>query len=48
MNTAKLLKRAPTLIMIVCLAYACYKIHATLPDSGSGPQMSWRKAWMSW
>ena len=36
MNTAKLLKRAPTLIMIVCLAYACYRIHAILPDSGAG------------
>ena len=36
MNTASLLKRAPTLIMVVCLAYACYKIHAILPDSGAG------------
>ena len=22
--------------MVVCLAYACYKIHAILPDSGAG------------
>jgi hypothetical protein len=36
MNTAKLLNRAPTLIMIACLAYACYKIHAILPDSAAG------------
>ena len=36
MNTAKILKRAPTLILIVCLAYACYRIHAILPDSGGG------------
>jgi hypothetical protein len=36
MNTAKLLKRTPTLIMIACLAYACYKIQAILPDSGAG------------
>jgi CubicO group peptidase (beta-lactamase class C family) len=36
MNTTKLLNRAPTLIVIVTLAYACYSIHAALPDSGSG------------
>ena len=36
MNTAKILKRVPTLILIVCLAYACYRIHAILPDSGGG------------
>jgi hypothetical protein len=36
MNTASLLKRAPILIMLVCLAYACYKIHAILPDSAAG------------
>ena len=37
MNTASLLKRAPILIMVVCLSYACYTIHAILPDAGSGP-----------
>jgi hypothetical protein len=36
MNTAKLLKRAPTLIMIACLAYACYKVQAILPGSAAG------------
>lgn len=36
MNTARLLKSAPILIMVVCLSYACYKIHAILPDSGAG------------
>jgi hypothetical protein len=33
MKTALLLKRAPTLITMVCLTYACYSIHA----STSGP-----------
>jgi hypothetical protein len=37
MNTASLLRRAPILITVVCLSYACYKIHAILPDAGSGP-----------
>ena len=37
MSTASLLKRAPILIMVVCLSYACYTIHAILPDAGSGP-----------
>jgi hypothetical protein len=37
MNTASLVKRAPILIMVICLAYACYTIHAILPDAGSGP-----------
>ena len=37
MNTASLLKRAPILIMVVCLSYACYTIHAILPDAGRGP-----------
>jgi hypothetical protein len=36
MNTAKILKRAPIAIMVVCLAYACFTIHAAVPDSGSG------------
>ena len=36
MNTASLLKRGPILIMVVCLAYACYKIHAIVPDSSAG------------
>jgi hypothetical protein len=36
MNTASLLKRAPILIMVICLSYACFKIHAILPDSGAG------------
>jgi hypothetical protein len=36
MNTGSLLKRAPILIMVLCLSYACYKIHAILPDSGAG------------
>jgi hypothetical protein len=37
MNTASLLKRAPILIMIACLSYSCYTIHAILPDSSAGP-----------
>ncbi len=36
MNTAKLLRHLPTLMMVVGLAYASYKIHATVPDSGAG------------
>jgi hypothetical protein len=36
MNTAKILKHVPTMIMIVGLAFACYKIHATVPDAGAG------------
>jgi hypothetical protein len=36
MNTAKLVKHVPTMLMVVCLAYACYKIHASVPDAGAG------------
>ena len=36
MNAAKILKHVPTTIMVVGLAYACYKIHATVPDPGAG------------
>jgi hypothetical protein len=36
MNTASLLKRAPILIMVVCLSYAVYKVHAIVPDSSPG------------
>ena len=36
MNTAKLLNRAPTLIMVAFLAYACYRIQTILPDSAAG------------
>ncbi len=36
MNTAKIFKYIPTTIMIVGLAFACYKIHATVPDAGAG------------
>jgi hypothetical protein len=36
MNTAKLLNRAPTLIMVACLAYACYKIQTILPGAAAG------------
>ena len=36
MNTAKILKYIPTTIMIVGLAFACYKIHATVPGAGAG------------
>jgi hypothetical protein len=36
MNTAKLLRHLPTLMMVVGLAYASYKIHATVPDPGAG------------
>jgi hypothetical protein len=36
MNSASLMKRAPTLIMVVSLTYACYKIHAILPGAGAG------------
>ena len=36
MNTAKLLKRAPTLIMVAVLAFACYKVSAILPGSAAG------------
>jgi hypothetical protein len=36
MNTAKLLKVMPTFIMVVCLAYACYRIQSILPDVGPG------------
>ena len=35
MNTASLLKRAPIVIMVVCLSYACYTIHAILPGSSA-------------
>jgi len=47
MKTAVLLKRTPTLIVIAFLAYACYSIHASLPDSSAarsnianGPDMT--------
>jgi len=33
MNPAALLKRAPTILIVAFLAYACYSIHASLPDS---------------
>jgi len=36
MKTAALLKRTPTLIVVAFLAYACYSIHASLPDSSAG------------
>jgi hypothetical protein len=36
MNTAKLLNRAPTLIMVAFLAYACYKIQTILPGATAG------------
>jgi hypothetical protein len=36
MNTAKLVRHLPTILMVVGLAYASYKIHATVPDSGAG------------
>jgi hypothetical protein len=36
MNTAKLLKHVPTSIMVVFLAYACYKIHASAPNADAG------------
>ena len=36
MNTAKTFKHIPTMIMVVGLAYACYKIHASVPDAGAG------------
>ncbi len=36
MNTAKLLNRAPTLIMVAFLAFACYRIQTILPDSAAG------------
>ncbi len=36
MNTAKLLKRAPTLMMVVCLAYACYRINTIVPERAPG------------
>jgi hypothetical protein len=41
MNTASLLKSAPILIMVACLSYACYTIHAKLPDSSaSGKELA--------
>jgi hypothetical protein len=36
MKTASLLKRAPTLVMVAFLAYACYSIHASLLDPLAG------------
>jgi len=36
MKTAALLKRTPTFIVVAFLAYACYSIHASLPDSSAG------------
>jgi hypothetical protein len=36
MKTATLLKRAPTLIMVAFLIYACYSIHASLADPAAG------------
>ena len=36
MKTANLLKRAPTLIMVAFLIYACYSIHASLADPAAG------------
>jgi hypothetical protein len=36
MNTASLLKLAPSLFMVVCLAYSCYTIHGIVPDSSAG------------
>src|SRR5262245_33055656 len=32
MNTASLLKRAPILVMVVCLSYAVYNIQAIVPE----------------
>ncbi len=36
MNMVKLVRYLPTLMMVVGLAYASYKIHATVPDSAAG------------
>ena len=36
MNTAKLLKLAPTLILIAFLAYASYSLNESIPTRGSG------------
>jgi len=36
MKTAALLKRTPTVFVVAFLAYECYSVHASLPDSTSG------------
>ncbi len=36
MNTANLLKLAPTLILIAFLAYSSYSLHGSLPTRTSG------------
>jgi hypothetical protein len=37
MNTTKLIKLSPLLLMIAFLAYACYSIHASASDPDAGP-----------
>jgi hypothetical protein len=37
MNTTKLIKLSPMLLMIGLLAYACYSIHASASDPDAGP-----------